>query len=67
MMKPSPTTPPAKITTSINPYVPPVYYGQGLIPDPMSQSVKQGKTASVAVVINAADGAHPRGPRSAIP
>lgn len=58
---PTPTPPPAKIATSINPYVPPVWYAYGLIPTPLSQSVKQGQVAVVQYSIKAANGKQPCG------
>ena len=48
-----------RIATSINPYVPPVWYGGGLLPNAGNYYVKQGNYAVAAVVINAADGSHP--------
>ncbi len=58
---PTQTPAPAKIATSINPYVPPVWYAYGLIPTPLTQSVKQGQMAVVQYSIKAANGKEPCG------
>ncbi len=58
---PTPTPSPSKIATSINAYVPEVYYAYGLISTPLSQSVKQGQTAVVQYSIKASNGKEPCG------
>jgi hypothetical protein len=50
-----------KIATSLNAYVPPVWYGAGLIPNPGNQAVTQGKDAVVEFSIVGADGTSPCG------
>jgi len=50
-----------KIATTLDVYVPPVYYGEGLLPNPENSQVTQGQTAVVEYAINAADGTHPCG------
>jgi len=62
-------TPAPKIATSIYAWVPPVWYGWGLLPNPGNGSwngeqtaVIQGNPATVAAIVNAADGTHPCGP-----
>ncbi len=52
----------ARIGTKIDLYVPPLYYGGGLIPDPYQKSVRQGGTAIVAIVVTAADKKFPCSP-----
>jgi hypothetical protein len=52
--------------TTVDAYVPPQWYGLGLLPNPGGNSgpqtsVKQGQVAVVEVVINATDGTHPCG------
>jgi hypothetical protein len=57
----TPATP--QLATSINAWVPPVWYAEGLLPVPgVQDAVVQGHPATVAAIVNAADGTHPCGP-----